>query len=85
MLPLLTTHLLVGELRASLRQPRLPQPIREGREVLRPADREPIREIGDAQRGVELAQILHRAPRLVWPARERMARRDDTDDHQEAR
>src|SRR5262249_28426229 len=27
----------------------------------------------------------HRALRLVRPARERMARRDDTDDHQEAR
>ena len=37
-----------SENRASLQQPRLPQPIREGREVLRPADREPIREIGDA-------------------------------------
>jgi hypothetical protein len=29
--------------------------------------------------------MLHRALRFVRPARERMARRDDTDDHQEAR
>src|SRR6516225_2130743 len=79
------SNFLVGEPRVSLRQPRLPQTIRECREVLRAADREPIREIGDAQRGVEFAQMLHRAQGLVRPARERMARRNDADDHQEAR
>ena len=31
--------------------------------------------------GSSYAQMLHRALRLVRPARQRMARRDDTDDH----
>jgi hypothetical protein len=39
---------IVGEPYASLWQPRLSQSIRKGREVLRPADRDPVRESGDA-------------------------------------
>jgi hypothetical protein len=69
----------------SLRQPCSSQAVCERGEVFRSADREPIREIGDAQRGIELAQMVHRAPRLVHSAGKRMACRDDAGRDQEAR
>ena len=58
---------------------------RERLEILRAADRQPILEIGDAQRGIQLAQMVHRAPRFVRSAGKRMACRDDADHHQEGR
>ena len=61
------------DVRLSFRQPCPAQAVRERREIFGPADREPILEIGDAQRGIELAQMVHRSPRFVRSAGERVA------------
>ena len=75
----------VAATRLSLRQAGLSQAVCEGGEVFRPVDREPVREIGDAQGGIELLQVMHCLPRFVRTAGKRMAGRDDSDHHQEAR
>ena len=41
------------------------QAIGECGEILRSMNREPILEVGDAQRGIELAQVIHGALGLV--------------------
>src|SRR5690349_452732 len=71
--------------RSSLRQTCLTQAIREDGNVLRPADRQPIREIGDAEGGIELAQVVRRTLRLVGPSGTRMAGSHDGDHHQKTR
>jgi hypothetical protein len=50
----------------SLRQPRFSQALFESREVLRPAKREHALEIGNPQRGIDLAQARHGLVRLIW-------------------
>lgn len=61
------------------------QTLRECSEIVRSVDRKPIREIGDAERGIKLAQTVHRFQRFVRSAGKCMACRDDADHHQEAR
>ena len=57
----------------------------EHREILRPADGEPIRKIRNAERRITLVQLGDRSLRFVRSVRKRMARRHDADDHQEDR
>ena len=49
------------------RQPCFSQAVGERRGILRSVHREPIRKIGDAERGIELPQIVHRSLRPVGP------------------
>lgn len=77
--------IVVDSLWPSLRQSRLAQAVREDGEVLRPADREPIPELGGAERGIDLAQMSHRALRFTGPSGKRVAGRDDCDRHHKAR
>jgi hypothetical protein len=54
--------------RLSFRQPCFSQAVHERRETFRSVEREPISEIGDAQRRIELAQMAHRLPRFIHSA-----------------
>src|SRR5262249_51921157 len=61
------------------------QAIGEHREILRSADGEPIRQMGDGTCGIKLAQMADRSLRFLHAVRKRMARCRDADDGQEAR
>jgi len=77
--------LVSADIRPSFRQPCSSWAIRKRGEIFRPVDRKPTLEIGDAQRGIELAQVVHGSPRVVRSAGKCIARGDDGDYHQEAR
>jgi len=48
-------------------------------------EQHPVFEFGDAQRGIELAQMVHGPLGFVRPAGKGMAGGEDADDQQEAR
>src|SRR5690606_14889899 len=66
-----------------LRKPRAPQTTLEDRQVFRTLEQDPVLDVGDAQRGIEPAQMPHGILRFPGSAGQGVAGGDETDGQQE--